>query len=117
MSPDARECLQHISRAGRRVIAYTQGVTYGEYIEDDLRSAAVERQLITIGEALRRLERLDWDTAQRITDRRRIIKSRNALVHRFERVRHNRVWTTAQTSLPLLLDQVEALLNDPTGDA
>ena len=59
MSPDARECLQHISRAGRRVIAYTQGVTYGEYIEDDLRSAAVERQLLTIGEALRRLELLD----------------------------------------------------------
>ena len=35
----------------------------------------------------------------------------------YERVRHNRVWATAQTSLPLRLDQVEALLNDPTGDA
>lgn len=112
MSGDARECLEHIEQAGRRVIAYTQGVTYGEYLEDDMRSAAVERQLIIIGEALRRLERLDWNTAQQIADRRRIIKSRNALVHRFEHVRHTRVWIAAQINLPRMLGEVESLLED-----
>ena len=50
------------------------------------------------GEALRRSVSVSTGTSpQRITDGRRIIKTSNALVHRFERVRRDREWATAQS--------------------
>jgi uncharacterized protein with HEPN domain len=112
MDPDTRACLTHIEAAIRRVIAFTRGVTYEQYLAEQMRCSAVEREFIIVGEAFRRLERQDVELAERIDRRRRSIRLRNALVHRYERVHHQIVWSAVRNRIPPLLTQVQALLRD-----
>jgi uncharacterized protein with HEPN domain len=72
--------------------------------------AAVERQFILIGEALSRLEKLDPPLAAQIADFRKIIGFRNVLVHGYEAIDDQIVWSTIQQHLPVLRQQVESLL-------
>ena len=79
---------------------------------DDLLRSAVERQFMTIGEALGRLRYFDAATASRITDVQRIIAFRNVIVHRYTDIDDNLVWTAAVEKVPLLLAEVRRLLDE-----
>ena len=66
-----------------------------------------------MGEALRRLDERDHDTASKITDFKRIIGFRNVLIHGYSLVNHERVWEIVQNELPVLVSEVETLLAAP----
>ena len=70
----------------------------------------MERQFETIGEALVRLARLDQELAAQVSEHRRIIAFRNILIHGYADVDDRLVWDFAQTRVPALLREVEALL-------
>ena len=79
-------------------------------MSDVLLRSAVERQLEIIGEALNRLSRTDPPVAQRITDTPRIIAFRNVLIHGYSEIDDGVVWDVINTNLPILREEVEALL-------
>ncbi|MAM53921.1 MAG: hypothetical protein CMH35_03580 [Microbacterium sp.] len=81
MRPEAAAFLWDVRNAADRVSSFIEGVTQGEYLGDDLRRSAVERQLEIIGEALNNLRRLDPDMAASIPEVHRIIGLRNVLAH------------------------------------
>jgi uncharacterized protein with HEPN domain len=66
-----------------------------------------------MGEALRRLDERNHETASKITDFKRIIGFRNVLIHGYSLVKHERVWDIVQNELPVLVAEVEALLAAP----
>jgi uncharacterized protein with HEPN domain len=74
---------------------------------------AVERCFEIMGEALRRLDERDHDTAAKITDFKRIIGFRNVLIHGYSLVNHERVWDIVQKELAVLVAEVDALLAAP----
>jgi uncharacterized protein with HEPN domain len=61
--------------------------------------AAVEREFITIGEALNNLSRVDSDLFACIDQAERIISFRNKLTHEYDRVDDALVWGVIQKSL------------------
>ena len=106
----SKTLLSHILSASALVTRFVAGRTYENYLEDDLLRSAIERQFITIGEALRSLSANDGATATRITEARRIINFRNVLVHGYDAIASPLVWDIIQTDLPVLRAEVEALL-------
>ena len=106
----ADDYLRHILEAADRIEQFIGTATLAEYRRNPLLRSAVERQFITIGEAGRRVAGADLAVADRITDRQLIVGFRNILVHRYFYIDNSVVWDAAADSLPLLRDEVAALL-------
>src|SRR5699024_6734635 len=66
MQRDARARLWHARSAAREVQRYLAGKSRADYDADAVLRSAVERQMITVGEALSHLRTLDPETAARI---------------------------------------------------
>jgi uncharacterized protein with HEPN domain len=110
MRLEARKYLYDIQQAVVRISEFTQGKRFEDYQSEAMLRAAVERQFEIIGEALVRLARLDQELAAQVSEHRRIIAFRNILIHGYADVDDRLVWDFAQTRVPALLREVEALL-------
>ena len=102
--------MYDIQQAVVRISEFTQGKRFEDYQSEAMLRAAVERQFEIIGEALVRLARLDQELAAQVSEHRRIIAFRNILIHGYADVDDRLVWDFAQTRVPALLREVEALL-------
>jgi uncharacterized protein with HEPN domain len=114
MQLESAKYLEDIREAGQTVIEAAAGRTLDDYLRDKLFRLAVERCFEIIGEALRRLDERDHETASKITDFKRIIGFRNILVHGYSIVKHDIVWSVVEHRLPTLLSEVNALLAEPS---
>lgn len=102
--------LEDIRLAATDIEGFTRGRSAQEYQSDELLRAAVERKFIIIGEALTRLEKLDPLWASKISDFRKIVGFRNVLVHGYEAIDDQIVWATVQIHVPVLRQEVQALV-------
>ena len=121
MHPRAPKLLEDIRSAADFVKTVTQGVPLEQFKLDRLLRPAVERNFEIIGEAMRRLEKDDPGTVERIAayqccaiaeiKYRRIIAFRNVLIHGYDVIDPAIVWSAiAEERAPLLAD-VQALLD------
>ena len=99
-------------RAAHLVRQFTDGKTLELYESDLMLRSAVERQFEIIGEALTKLLKIDLDTAERISEYRRIIGFRNVLIHGYDAVTNHVVWDIVQNKLPVLQTEVDAILGE-----
>jgi uncharacterized protein with HEPN domain len=102
--------LEDIRDAAAFIGEVTQGRTLEQYSADRLMRQAVERNFEIIGEAIKRLAKVDPICAAGIAQYPQIISFRNILIHGYDLVDHALVWSTVQTQLPALLRDVQALL-------
>jgi uncharacterized protein with HEPN domain len=102
--------LWHIVKAATIIVENTTGKTSSEYLDDEVLPLAVERLMITIGEALRRALDVDERLIHQITSANQIIAFRNQLVHNYPLIDPARVWKIIQVDVPVLLTEVRALL-------
>lgn len=111
MRPDRTPgTLEDIRDAAAFIFQATKGRTEEDYRRERLLRQAVERNFEIIGEALGRLARNDPDTAERIGEHERIIAFRNILIHGYDLVDDALGWDTIQNKVPVLLTEVEELL-------
>jgi uncharacterized protein with HEPN domain len=110
MLPRSPQLLEDIRDAAAFIVEVTQGIDLARYRADRLLRQAVERNFEIIGEALKRLNAHDAATASRISHHLQVIAFRNILVHGYDLLDHALVLTTAETQVPVLLTEVEALL-------
>jgi uncharacterized protein with HEPN domain len=110
MAPEVAKCLYDILIACRLLDDFTRGKSFADYQGDALLRAGVEREFITIGEALAQAEKLDSAAVQPVTALRQIIAFRNVLVHGYAAIHHATVWGVMENDLPLLKQQVASLL-------
>lgn len=110
MRIEAKKYLYDIVRATASVIDFTLGKAYSDYAFDLLLRSAVERQLEIIGEALAQLARTDAAVVSQISEYQRIIAFRNILIHGYSEIDNRIVWNVVELKLPVLKNEVDALL-------
>jgi uncharacterized protein with HEPN domain len=113
---DPRAYLTDIGGAIRLVKLAVEGATFDRYQADPILRSAVERQFITIGEALSQLLRLEPDLANGISNARLIIAFRNILVHGYADIAHDIVWSALETDMLVLEGEVDQLLRIMSDD-
>jgi uncharacterized protein with HEPN domain len=112
MQRDPRAFLWDVREAALSIQAFTADLDGTAYAANAMAQAAVERKFEIIGEALNQLAKLDSALAARIPQLPQIVAFRNQLIHGYATVKVSTVWNVVQTSLPPLLLQVQALLNE-----
>jgi uncharacterized protein with HEPN domain len=117
MKPKSKEYLRDILKALRAIEEFVQGKTLEDYRGSELIRAAVERQFIIVGEALRRIERNEPDVAEQFTHKAEIIGFRNVLVHEYEKISEIDVWETIQNDVHPLEQRIEQLLSEPESES
>lgn len=115
MKREPRAFVWDIVQACNAVQQFLCGLAFSEYLGNLQLKSAVERQLITLGEALTRLSRVDSERAARIPEYRQVMAFRDVLVHGCASLRDEEVWRAIGQSLPqfpaaALLAAAEAML-------
>jgi uncharacterized protein with HEPN domain len=113
---DDRLLLQDMAEGVGRILRYTSGKTFDEWLNDEFLQDAVIRNFEVVGEACRHLSHeltrahpeLDW---QGIRD------FRNLLVHEYFGVDPSIVWQIIEHDLPALREMLRKLLESPNGPA
>ena len=83
-------------------------IDYQEFEKDLKTQKAIERNIEIIGEALNRILKVFPDIA--ISDSRKIVDTRNRIIHGYDSVTPDILWLIIKRSLPLLRDEVAELL-------
>lgn len=97
--------------AARKVLEFTDAVSWERFSRDELVQNAVMRQIQIIGEAARSVspgyqndhEQVPWGD---------IIGMRNRLVHEYFRILPRRVWDVVEKDIPRLIQVLEPLVPD-----
>ena len=110
MQREARTYLTDIQAAIRKLQEYTAGKGFPDYEAEEMLRDAVERKFEIIGVALAELAELDEPLAERISDYRKIIAFRNVIAHGYAHIDDTLVWDVVVNKLPLLAQEVHALL-------
>ena len=78
------------------------------YKSDKLLRRAVERELEIIGEAMNRITKIE---KLNIQSYQQIISLRNRIIHSYDNIDDEVIWTIADRHLPILKIEIENLLN------
>lgn len=98
--------VEEIISAIKDIESFTQGMTYETYAEDAKTKAAVERNLLLIGEALNQLSQLQPKIKVKITDLEKIVAFRNILVHGYFGIDDALVWDVLENKLKVLKKEI-----------
>ncbi len=83
---------------------------FAEYQSDLRTKRAVERNIEIIGEALSRI--LKHDETIIITNSRKIVDTRNRIIHGYDSVSDDLIWGIVIRQLPILQTEIEILLGE-----
>lgn len=114
MRPEDRDLalLWDMREAAREVASFLQGVDYERFVAEKVLRYAVERQLVVIGEAARRVsERFQGEHPE--IPWGKIVAQRNVLAHDYGEILAERVWLTATESIPKLIRLLDSLIPEP----
>ncbi len=108
MSRDEFLYLADIQEACEKVLKYTKGVTYQDFVRDDLIFDAVLRNLEVIGEAAKHISE---ETRQRYPDIkwRKIAGFRDIVAHEYFGVDEETVWDIVENEIPALVKMVREI--------
>ncbi len=111
MKRDPRAFLSDVIDAGQAILAAVDGISLDDYCNSRLIRSSVEREFITIGEALTQLSQHDRALFGEIEPAPQIIGFRNKLTHEYISINSQLVWGVIQGNLPVLIDQCRELLS------
>jgi len=109
MEHDIRVCLKDIEQAIQEIYEFLPRKRNFIAFQKDLKTRkAVERNIEIIGEAMDRV--LKADPKIQITDSRKIVDTRNRIIHGYDVVSDDVIWLIINKSLPILENEVKILL-------
>jgi len=117
MQPETRRRLIDIRDACVTAQRFVRGHTQADYLQDPLLRAGVERQLMIVGEALRVIRDTEPAVLEFFPDHRAMIDFRNIVVHEYEKVRHELVWSILIESVPETVEIVDRLVTDDESES
>jgi uncharacterized protein with HEPN domain/predicted nucleotidyltransferase len=101
--------LLDIMKAIQQIQSFIQGVTYENYLDNELLQRAIERNCEIIGEAVRRITP-EFREAHPEVDWAGAVGLRNIMIHQYDRVDNETIWQIVMAIFPVLLPQIERLL-------
>lgn len=110
MQPEIRVCLHDVLQAIEETESFFAGqsLDFTRYQQDVRTRRATERNLEIMGEAVGRV--LKFDPAFQLSNARQIIATRNRIIHGYDTVSDEMVWSIVVRHLPQLKQEVTALL-------
>ncbi|HEX7676679.1 MAG TPA: HepT-like ribonuclease domain-containing protein [Thermoanaerobaculia bacterium] len=111
MRPEDRDAASLLDalEAAKRIITYVEGMSLEDYIASDLKRAAVERELTVIGEALNRLSQAARNANPNIAIPA-IVGLRNRIIHEYEWIEDDRIFSIVKVQVPELIDLLVRLI-------
>ena len=110
MDKDIKKYLYDILAATKEVEQYFEGrpKRYEDFVTNYMLRRAIERNIEIMGEATNRILKIDENIA--ISNARKIVDARNYVIHGYDRLSPDILWSIVINHLPLLQQEVEALL-------
>ena len=106
---DIRVCLKDIEQAIAEIYSFLPVErNFFEFQKDLKTRKAVERNLEIIGEAMNRILKTDPDFP--IEASRKIVDTRNRIIHSYDNISEDVIWLIIVRYLPILEKQVQELL-------
>lgn len=101
--------LEDISRSIAEIYEFFPSeLKYVDFEKDLKTRKAVERNIEIIGEALNRILKIDPEI--KISDSRKIVDTRNRIIHGYDSITADILWLIVKKSLPALDREVSELL-------
>ena len=82
---------------------------FEEYVRDTKTKRAIERNLEIIGEAVYRIRRKDSEF--QLENAEKIIGTRNRIIHGYDKVSDDLIWSIVINHLPKLKEEINSLLS------
>ncbi len=100
---DINRCIEHID-----IFLSTRPRQFQTFCDDICFRSAVQWEIAIIGEAMNRILKIQPDIP--ITSARKIVNTRNYLIHGYDSLREDILWAIVINHLPVLKAEIEALL-------
>jgi uncharacterized protein with HEPN domain len=108
MSRSLRLYFEDILNSCNKVLRYTEGITYDQFFEDELRFDAVLRNLQIIGEAIKQVP-TETRNLYPAVEWRKIAGLRDILAHAYFSLENETIWDIVQNKVPILQEQIEVI--------
>jgi len=114
MPPEERDValLWDMREAAREIVGFTQDTEFAQFTANKMLRYAVERQLIVIGEAAKRISE-NFKTTHPEIPWSGVVGQRNVLAHEYGEILVERIWLVATQNIPALLQALESLIPPP----
>jgi uncharacterized protein with HEPN domain len=89
----------------------TRPKEYATFCDDTLFRRGVERNMEIMGEAMNQVLKIDPSIS--ITSARKIVDTRNFIIHAYDSLKPDILWGIVINHMPLLKREVEALMKTP----
>ncbi len=111
MSRNESLYLADIQESCEKVLRFTKGMKYKEFVNDDLHFDAVLRNLEIIGEAVKNISE---ETRQKYPNVkwRKIAGFRDIVAHEYFGINDETVWDIVENEVPALLGMVKTMLSE-----
>ena len=111
MSRNESLYLADIQESCEKVLRFTKGMKYKEFVNDDLHFDAVLRNLEIIGEAVKNISE---ETRQKYPNVkwRKIAGFRDIVAHEYFGINDETVWDIVENEVPALLGMVKTMLGE-----
>ena len=111
MEIEIRTWLYDVSNALAEIDSFFEDSpkTFSAYQHDLKTRRAIERNIEIIGEALNRILTIQPDIE--ISNSRKIVNTRNRIIHGYDSVSDEMIWSIIIKHLPILRFEIQALLN------
>ncbi|WP_026776204.1 DUF86 domain-containing protein [Polaribacter sp. Hel_I_88] len=105
--------LYDIKLAMQEIELYFEKVdkNFLEYQKNTMLKRAVERDLEIIGEAVNRILKRDETFIDKITNAKAIIGLRNQVIHSYDNISDENIWSILINHLPKLMKDIDFLIN------
>ncbi|WP_461201834.1 HepT-like ribonuclease domain-containing protein [Anoxybacillus sp. TBDG-1] len=97
--------------AAEKIEKYTQGLSYDDFLDNDLISDAVIKNILVIGEAAKNIPD-EMRQASPYIEWRKMAGMRDMMIHGYFPINYRIVWDVVRNKIPKLKQHVEQLLNE-----
>jgi uncharacterized protein with HEPN domain len=107
--------LLDMKESSEKILKYTEGFTYDDFLRDDKTIDAVVRNFEIIGEASIRIED-DFKLDHPQIEWKKLRGFRNRIVHEYFGIDYEIVWSIIESDLEELIFQLEAIIGNEDSD-
>lgn len=115
MSRSLRLYFEDILSSCDKILRYTKGMDYDQFINDELRFDAVLRNLQIIGEAIKQVP-VETRNRYPTVEWRKIAGLRDILTHAYFSLENETIWDIVQNKIPLLQEEIEVIFQQKFGN-
>ncbi|WP_141433929.1 DUF86 domain-containing protein [Bacillus sp. 03113] len=115
MLREVKVFLEDIFTAAVKVEKYTKGLSYAEFLDNDLVLDAVIKNILVIGEATKNIPD-EFRQANSQIEWRKMAGMRDMLIHGYFSINHRIVWDVVQNKIPTLKQHVQQILKELNTD-